>query len=414
MSFGGIPLPVNHGVNMSGKQQKFYLEFSPEDLEYLSSVANSRKAQARHQQRAKVLLLRANGASYTEIEKEMGLSSPTIAKIIKKAAVYGVKGALEDLNRSGRPKVISPEGEVWILSLACQIPETLPGAPQTQFWTTQALTDYIHKNCKSKGLDELEKISARTVWSILNNREIKPHRVKYYLKRKDPEFEDKAKKVLIIYKRIEWIIQLTSDQVADGKRIDELCGEVFLSYDEKPGIQAISNIAPDLPPSEKYKCLARDYEYKRHGTVTVLAAIDLFTGEVHALVREKHTSVEFIEFLKMVDSKYNKDLTINIILDNHSVHSSKETMKYLATIRKDRFNFIFTPKHASWLNLIECFFSKMARQALKHLRVKSKEDLIMRLENWFEETNREPVVFRWKWRLEDIENAIPTKLDNTA
>lgn len=399
---------------MSGKQQKFHLEFSPEDLEYLSSVANSRKVQARHQERAKVLLMRANGASYAEIETEMGLSAPTIAKTIKKAAVYGVKGALEDLNRSGRPKVISREAEAWILSIACQIPETLPGAPKTQIWTVQALTDYIHKHCNSKGLAELEKISPRTVWSILNNREVKPHRVKYYLKRKDPEFEDKAKKVLIIYKRIEWIIQLAGDQVADGKRIDELCGEAFLSYDEKPGIQAISNIAPDLPPSEKYKCLARDYEYKRHGTVTVLAAIDLFTGEVHALVRERHTSVEFIEFLKMVDSKYNKDLTINIILDNHSVHSSKEAMKYLATVRKDRFNFIFTPKHASWLNLIECFFSKMARQALKHLRVKSKEDLIMRLENWFEETNREPVVFRWKWRLEDIENAIPTKLDNTA
>ena len=205
------------------------------------------------------------------------------------------------------------------------------------------------------------------MWEILNNRTIKPHRMKYYLDRKDPDFEPKAKNVLLVYKRIEWVLQLTRDSVDKDVSAHDLCGEVFISYDEKPGIQAISNIAPDLAPSEEH---GTD-EYRRLGTVSLLAGIDLLDGRVHGLVREKHKSKEFIEFLQRLDSYYTQDLTINIILDNHSIHRSTETMEYLASVRQDRFNFIFTPTHASWLNLIECFFSKLSRQALRNLRVQS-------------------------------------------
>ena len=394
---------------MPGRPQKFALKFSQEELGRLEKIVNSRTAQVRHQQRAKILLMRASGASYAEIEKAVGVTTPTITKVVKKCFAFGIDAALEDLGRSGRPDKISREAKVWVVALACTIPDTIPDAPQTQQWTITALTKYVQNHCREKGFAELEKVQRSTVWEILNDRTIKPHRMKYYLERKDPEFEQKAKKVLLVYKRIEWILQWTRDAVGEGYRADELCGEAFLSYDEKPGIQAISNIAPDLPPSKEHGCTARDYEYRRRGTVSLLAGIDLLTGEVIGLVRDQHKSSEFIEFLKKVDEHYSEKLTINIILDNHSVHRSKETMDYLATLRQGRFNFIFTPTHASWLNLVECFFSKLSRQALRNLRVKSKEDLVKRIEDWLEQTNREKVVFRWNWKLEDIENAFLPK-----
>ena len=394
---------------MPGRPQKFSLQLSPEDREYLEKIVSSRTAQVRHQQRAKILLQRAAGASYAEIEEAVGVTTPTIAKAVKKACAYGARAALDDLKRTGRPDRIPREAKVWIVSLACRLPETVPGAPKTQQWTITALVKYVQKHCEAQGHPSLKEVQRSTVWEILNDRTIKPHRMKYYLDRKDPDFEPKAKNVLLVYTRIEWVLQLTRDSVDKDVSAHDLCGEVFISYDEKPGIQAILNIAPDLAPSEEHGTAARDYEYRRLGTVSLLAGIDLLDGRVHGLVREKHKSKEFIEFLQLLDSYYAQDLTINIILDNHSIHRSTETMEYLASVRQDRFNFIFTPTHASWLNLIECFFSKLSRQALRNLRGKSKEDLIRRIEDWLEETNSEQVVFRWKWKLEDIENAFLPK-----
>ena len=121
--------------------------------------------------------------------------------------------------------------------------------------------------------------------------------------------------------------------------------------------------------------MARDHEYKRHGTVSLLAGIDLLTGQVHALVKDRHRSREFIEFLKLLDAAYPTHTAIKLILDNHSAHISKETKAWLADQPAGRFEFIFTPKHGSWLNLVEGFFSKLARSVLRHIRVASKGEL---------------------------------------
>ena len=150
----------------------------------------------------------------------------------------------------------------------------------------------------------------------------------------------------------------------------------IVSYDEKPGIQAIATTAPDLPPEPgSHATFARDHEYKRHGTVSLLAGIDLLTGKVHALVKDRHRSREFIEFLKLLDAAYPTHTAIKLILDNHSAHISKETKAWLAKQPAGRFEFTFTPKHGSWLNLIEGFFSKLARSVLRHIRVASKQEL---------------------------------------
>jgi len=175
-----------------------------------------------------------------------------------------------------------------------------------------------------------------------------------------------------------------------------------LSYDEKPGIHATENIAADLSPVVgKSTTWSRDYEYKRHGTLSLLAGIDLHDGRVIGLVRDRHRSREFIEFLEKVDSEYPKHWKLRIILDNHSAHISKETMAALAKY-PNRFEFVFTPKHGSWLNLIEMFFSKMSRSFLRGIRVKSKDELRERILKYLDEVNMDPVVFRWKYKLEDI------------
>jgi transposase len=148
-------------------------------------------------------------------------------------------------------------------------------------------------------------------------------------------------------------------------------------------------------------CVSRDHEYIRHGTLSLLAGIDLLNGEVLGLVRDRHRSAEFIEFLRMTDVHYPADARIRMVLDNHSAHISKETRAYLATV-PNRFDFVFTPKHGSWLNLVESFFGKMAKTLLRGIRVTSKDELRARIEMYLREINEEPVVFRWKYKLESL------------
>ncbi len=174
----------------------------------------------------------------------------------------------------------------------------------------------------------------------------------------------------------------------------------IISYDEKPGIQAIGNTAPDLPPKPgEHQTIARDHEYKRHGTLSLLAGIDLLTGRVHASIEDRHRSREFVDFLKKLDAAYPADTAIKLILDNHSAHISKETKAWIATRPEGRFTFVFTPKHGSWLNLIEGFFSKMARSMLRHIRVASKAELKARIVKYLDNLNKDPVVHTWSYKL---------------
>lgn len=133
----------------------------------------------------------------------------------------------------------------------------------------------------------------------------------------------------------------------------------------------------------------------------MLAGIDLLTGEVHACVEDRHRSCEFVGFLKQLDKAYPTDAAIKLILDNHSVHISKETKAWIAAQPDGRFTFVFTLKHGSWLNLVEGFVSKMARSLLRRIRVASKEELKARILAYFEDLNREPVIHIWTYRINE-------------
>ena len=389
---------------MAGRPRKFTRPLSEADKALLEKIANSRSEDLRQIQRAKIILMAADGASNAEITKAVGLSVPSVINTLKKWALLGIDGALKDLSRSGRPNIIDLSDKTWVVNLACICPKELADGPAAQMWSTASLASYVRKHCEDEGHAALKNVSKSQIHSILEDNSIKPHRMKYYLVKKDPEFQKKSENVLLLYKRVDWIQQLVKPLVEQGMRADEAAGEVIISYDEKPGIQAIGSIAPDLAPNLKYGTMARDYEYRRLGTVSLLAGIDLFTGEVTGIVRDRHGSDEFIEFLQSLDEKYPQGITIRMILDNLKVHSSKKVMEYLAS-HPARFDFTFTPTHSSWLNLIESFFSKLARQALRGLRVTSKQELVEHIMRWIDQVNAEPVPYRWKWNTDDIWSA---------
>ena len=358
-------------------------------------------------QRAKILLLKDAGKSATAITDEVGVSRHTAELWIKKYRNRSEKDSIKDLlsvsKGRGRKEEITGEAKTWLISVACTQPKDFGYAAET--WTTKALTQHINKTAAKEGFERLATITESGVYRILDKSKIKPFRIQYYCKRRDPDFEEKMHNVLLVYKQLE----IQFDDEGNLRPFDENEVVHVVSYDEKPGIQAIANVADDLPPTEENGTIKRDYEYKRLGTVSLLAGIDLQTGEAIPLVSDSHNSSDYIEFLKILDAKYPKGDTIRLVLDNLKVHKAKKVIEYLSTV-EGRFEFVFTPKHASWLNLVESFFSKMTKQMLKGIRVKSKEELVQRIYIYFDEINAEPVVFHWTWHLDDID---PSESVNT-
>ena len=341
--------------------------------------------------------MKADGCSIDDIVDKVGINRKSVMLCLNKYAEGGVENALFDAPGRGRNAEITDEEKAWIINIACQKPVDFGYAAET--WTYAKLTSHINKNAEAAGYTRLSTIHKSTVHSILDEAEIKPFRIRYYCENRDPDFDSKMHNVLLVYK------QLSMQFDEDGHLIPWTEDKEFvhvLSYDEKPGIQAIATTSEDLLPDERHSTISRDYEYKRLGTLSLLAGIDLQTGEAIPLVSETHNSKDYIKFLKILDNKYPEGDKIRIVLDNLKVHTSEETRKYLATV-PGRFEFVFTPKHGSWLNMVESFFSKMTKQMLRGIRVKSKAELVERIYLYFNEVNAEPVVFHWKYNLDDID-----------
>jgi transposase len=387
----GFSKPQHGGVAMPFKRQRPDLVLTEEEEAILKSSSHSRTEPAVQVERAKILLAYTGGESISSIARRLKTNRPKVERCVDKALQLGPLTSLRDLPRSGRKQTITQEARAWLVDLACQKPKDL--GYSYELWTTRLLAKHARKHGPAEGHSCLSDLGRGTVSKILSQREIRPHKIRYYLEQRDPEFEVKMRQVLCVYRDVQLLREAGGD-VSSGVAI--------LSYDEKPGIQALQSKAPDLlPVPGKHMTVSRDYEYIRHGTVSLLAGIDLLNGKVHAQVVDRHRSREFVQFLQMVDQKYNPEVKIRIILDNHSAHISKETRGYLATV-PNRFEFIFTPTHGSWLNLIEMFFSKMARTMLRGIRVSSKQELKDRIMQFIEEINEDPVIFKWKYKLDSV------------
>ena len=377
---------------------KFSLQ--PNDRSALERIVSSGMTPVIISKRAMILLKKAENKSSKIVAQEMSINRHTVELWCNKYRNRMPEQTIYDiLNVSpgrGRKEEITGEAKTWLISVACMKPKDLGYSAET--WTINSLTKHIHLVAKDAGYERLSTITKSSVHRILNKAGIKPFRIQYYCERRDPDFEEKMHNILLLYKKL-------SMQFDDEGRLlpsEDVRVTHIISYDEKPGIQAISNVSDDLMPDKTNGTIKRDYEYKRLGTLSLLAGIDLQTGDAIPLISDTHNSNDYIQFLDKLDKRYPDKDKIRLILDNLKVHSSQKVVEYLKSI-PGRFEFVFTPTHGSWLNLIEGFFSKMTKQMLRGIRVASKEELKQRIYKYFDEINADPIVYHWRWHLEDVD-----------
>ncbi len=369
------------------------LQFTEQELSTLESIRKSRTEEKRRTLRAAILLDSLSGQSDETIARHHHVSRSTVLLCIHKCLEFGLEAALGELPRPGKPRQLPDDAIAWVQHCACQKPKEL--GYSYELWTYKLLNAHVRQHCVAAGHPALQRLSRSKLHRILRQGELRPHKIRYYVERRDPAFEPKMAIVLHVYKEVEIINEYRRGE--GGRPL----GMVTISYDERPGIQALAVTTPDRPPVVgQYPSHLRDYEYERLGTVSLLAGLDLHSGRITETVSDTHTSADFIAFLKKLDSVYPEQ-RIRLVLDNHSAHISKETRSYLDTVPQ-RFVFVFTPTHGSWLNLIENQFSKMTRTMLRGIRVASKQELIDRIHQYFEEINTDPVVFRWKSKMDEV------------
>lgn len=370
---------------MAGKSKRPQLVLTSEERDQIQQLRDSQAAPWREVQRARILWRYHSGENVAEIARAVKMTRNSVGKWIGKALQMGVAAALKDSYHRPKAPVIGEEAKAWVVHLACSKPKELGYAAEV--WTRKSLATHVRVHALEAGHPSLSRAAKATVQRILAEQPLHPEKVQYYLERRDPDFEAKMREILLVYQEVAL-------QNQNNGGLTPVV--VTVSVDEKPGLQAIANTAPDLPPvAGKYATVARDHEYKRLGTCSILAGLDLHNGHVTARVERRHRSREFIALLKDLDTYYPAEWTIRLVLDNHSAHISKETRAFLAT-RPNRFKYVLTPTHGSWLNIVETLFGKMARTFLRHIRVQSWEELRERILKGVEEINASPVVHRWK------------------
>ncbi len=352
---------------MATWRQALEVVMTDEDVARLTALSRSRTEPASRVQRAQMLLAYGENPSFFAVGQRVGVHHQTVQRCIERALAYGPLMALDDRPRPGKEPTITPEAKAWLVSLACDKAKD-HGYPH-ELWTTRLLARHAREHGAAAGHGCLANLVQGTVCKILGQEQIKPHKVRYHLERRDAEFEQKMAEVLCVYREV----QVLKKAAAKAKKKSKTSRKpvAIVSYDEKPGIQAIATTSPDLPPVPgTYATFSRDHEYKRHGTLSLLAGIDLLTGKVHALVKDRHRSREFVEFLKLLNAAYPAGTAIKLILDNHSAHISRETQAWLA-----------------------------ARSVLRHIRVASKQELKERIMLGIKDVNRHPVVHTWSYKL---------------
>ena len=255
---------------MARKSKRAALVLTPEQTMTLKELAGSRTAPAREVERAKVLLGYAAGTSITELQRQLGFSRPMIYRSVDKALAAGVQTGLKDKYHRPHEPEITDEAKAWVVSIACTKPKDHGLA--AELWSISALARFVSEGAEAAGFARLANAGKSTVWRILNENEIKPHKIRYYLEKRDPEFDRKMQEVLMVYRDVS----IYQESAVHDARPNPI---YTVSVDEKPGVQAIGLTAPDLPPVPgKASTVGRDYEYVRRGTVSILAGIDLHSG----------------------------------------------------------------------------------------------------------------------------------------
>ena len=300
---------------MAGRTKRAGLALTQDQEAMLRRLAGSRTAPVREVERARVLLGYAQGIPITDLARQIGVSRPMVYTCIDKALAAGVAAGLKDAHHRPHEPEIGDEARAWVVAIACTKP--VEHGLAAELWSIAGLARFVASHAEAAGFPRLAHAGKSTVWRILDEVDIKPHKIAYYLERRDPDFDRKMHEVLMVYRDVS----IHAEGAVGPDRPDPI---YTVSVDEKPGIQALGLTAPDLPPVPGVaSAVGRDYEYVRHGTVSILAGIDLHSGHIFAAVEDRHRSLEFIGLLARLDEYYPPDAIIRVVLDNHLAHISR-------------------------------------------------------------------------------------------
>ena len=331
------------------------LKVTQPQREVLETLSRSQTAAYRDVQRARALLMASDGFATTRIAKEIGVSPATVTKWRESFDEEGLKASVKVRAGRGRKPSISPEKVTEIVHATLH--EKPPGE--------------THWSCRS--MARAHGVSHTTVQKIWAARGLKPHRVETFKLSKDPRFEEKLADVVGLY--------LNPPEKA-----------IVLSMDEKSQIQALDRTQPSLP-MKRGRAGTMTHDYKRNGTTTLFAALDVLSGSVIGQCLPRHRHREFLTFLRTIDHEVPKDLQIHLILDNYATHKHPNVKAWLA--KHPRFHLHFTPTSSSWVNMVEGFFSQLSTKALRRGTFASVPDLIAAIDAYLTANNTNPTPFTW-------------------
>jgi transposase len=313
-------------------------------------------------ERARIVLGSATGLSGRALAREIGVSLPTVQRWLDRYEEEGLAG-LEDRSRPGRPRSsITPEREAEVVRRTLR-----EKPPRGTHWSTRLMAECMGLHHSQVG----------RIWKAHG---LKPHRVRHFKLSTDPRFVEKLRDVVGLY-------------VAPPERA------IVFSFDEKSRIQALDRTQPGLP-LKKGRAGTMTHDYKRHGTTTLFAALDIATGEVIHQCLPRHRHQEFLRFLGTVEKRCDPELDLHFILDNYATHKHARVKAWLD--RHPRVHFHFVPTSASWLNLVERFFSELTQRQLKRLAVHSVGQLVHAITTYIDDRNRAPKPFAWTATVQDI------------
>jgi transposase len=331
------------------------VEVSAADRVRLEAVVADRNSPQKHVWRAKIILATADGLGTAEIMRRSGKAKPSVWRWQERFMTDGVDGLLRDKTRPSR----IPPLEQAIIDRVIALTASEPPHPATH-WTAAAMA-------------EVTGISVSSVQRIWRAHKLQPHRVRSFKLSTDPQFAARLRDIAGLY-------------------IDPPAHAVVLSVDEKSQIQALDRTQPGLP-LKKGRCATMTHDYKRHGTTTLFAALDVLEGKVIGRCMQRHTHQEFIRFLNTIEATVPTGKVVHVILDNYATHKHPKVKAWLE--RHRRFVFHFTPTSCSWLNAVEGFFAKLTRRRLQRGVFRSIIELQAAINRFIAEANHHPKPFVW-------------------
>jgi transposase len=331
------------------------IEVTASDRERLLAIAANRNNPQKHVWRARIVLLTAKGHGTAAIMRQAGVSKTAVWRWQERFMQAGVEGLLRDKTRPSRIPPLGPEVAERVVAQTLSDP---PG--ETTHWTAAAMV-------------KAASISVSSVQRIWRRHGLQPNRMRQFKLSTDPKFAEKVRDIVGLY-------------------VDPPAHAVVLSVDEKSQIQALDRTQPGLP-LKRGRCGTMTHDYKRHGTTTLFAALNVLDGRVIGRCMQRHRHQEFIRFLNAVEAEVPAGRLVHAIADNYAVHKHPKVREWL--VRHPRWTFHFTPTSASWLNAVEGFFAKLSKRRLKRGAFPSLVSLQTAINRFIQEANNNPKPFRW-------------------